>query len=447
MLTAPISFLPKTMPLFSWQPMLQISVLLLVAFFTIAGTAAAESRDITVVQAIEIIAKIESGEPVNYNAVTIAGDLNLSKSYLPNGRVIKSPISITNSIFTGSVDLSYLIMQESANFKGTRFMGPARFIGAEFKDEAVFESTLFDENSFFIDSEFNNSARFHYAKFNGSSNFLGVRFKGKEDFHNSQFYKFVIFMSAIFEMDADFQDVIFVGRANFRDTIFSNADFSGTTFKESGDFNLAKFNKSVDFTSARFAKELYFNDVKFEKFLVSWDSIGNALVCNGPTYLLLIKNFKEMQQFEDADNCYYQYRDEKRRTGPFDLSKLIDYISWLSCGYGVRWQHPILSAILIAVLFGIYYESYNLVNVAANRFHRQEVNDIYKYDFIHNFKKSLSFSTMMLLSLPSEWSRFGREEYAKFVVRHWFAGIVERLIGWGLMLLLVGVLTRLMIRY
>ena len=300
---------------------------------------------------------------------------------------------------------------------------------------------------FLSDSEFNNSARFHYAKFNGSSNFLGARFKGKEDFHNSQFNKFVIFRSAISEMDADFQDVIFIGRANFRDTIFSNADFSGTTFKESGDFNLARFNKTVDFTSARFAKELFFNDVKFEKILVSWDSIDDALNCNSPAYLLLIKNFKEMQQFEDADNCYYQYRDEKRQNGPLDLGGLIDYISWLSCGYGVRWQHPILSAILIAIFFGIYYESYNLVNVAANRFHRKMPNDLYKYDFIFNFKKSLSFSTMMLLSLPPEWSRFGREEYTKFVVRHWFAGIVERLIGWGLMLLLIGVLTRLMVRY
>ena len=64
--------------------MLQISVLLLVAFFTIAGTAATESRDITVVHAMEIIAKIERGEPANYDAVTIDGDLNLSKSDLPN---------------------------------------------------------------------------------------------------------------------------------------------------------------------------------------------------------------------------------------------------------------------------------------------------------------------------------------------------------------------------
>jgi hypothetical protein len=427
--------------------MWQIAVLMLVAFLTIAGTTAAESRNITAVQATEIIAKIERGEPANFDAVIIAGDLDLSKSDLPSERLITSPIEITNSIFTGSFNLSELILRESANFKGSHFIRPVKFIGTKFKGEAVFEDTLFDENSFFIESEFDNSARFHYATFNGSSNFLGAKFNGKHDFHNTRFTKIALFMSSIFGNDANFRDATFVGLANFRETKFGSGDFSGTTFMETGDFNLAKFNKTADFTGSRFAKKLYLNDVKFEGFLVSWDSIDNALNCNSPTYLLLIKNFKEMQQFEDADNCYYQYRDEKRQTGPFDLSKLIDYISWLSCGYGVRWQHPILSAILIAILFGIYYESYNLVNVAANRFYRKTSNDLYKYDFIFNFKKSLSFSTMMLLSLPPEWSRFGREEYTKFVVRHWFAGIVERLIGWGLMLLLIGVLTRLMVRY
>jgi uncharacterized protein YjbI with pentapeptide repeats len=427
--------------------MRQILVLMLVAFFTVAGMPAAESREITVVQATEIISKIERGEPANYDAVTIAGDLEIRKSNLPDNRSITSPIGITDSIFTGSVDLGDIILQESVSFKGSHFIRPARFIGTRFKGEAVFEDALFDDDSFFIGSEFDNLARFHFAVFNGSCNFLGARFKGKHDFHNTQFIKITIFRYAIFGNDANFRDATFVGPANFRETIFGDADFSGTTFMESGDFNLATFNKSAIFTGAKFDKKLYFYDAKFEQLLISWDSINDALVCNGPAYLLLIKNFKDMQQFEDADNCYYKYRDEKRQTGPFDLSKLIDYISWLSCGYGVRWQNPILSAILIAILFGIYYESYNIVNVAANRFHRKKPNDYYKYNFIFNFKKSLSFSTMMLLSLPPEWSRFGREEYTKFVVRHWFAGIVERLIGWGLMLLLIGVLTRLMVRY
>jgi hypothetical protein len=151
-----------------------------------------------------------------------------------------------------------------------------------------------------------------------------------------------------------------------------------------------------------FINKLYFNDVKFVKLLIVWDFINDKLVCDGPTYLLLIKNFKEMEQFEDADNCYYQYRDVTRKERHDVWGKILDYISWLSCGYGVRWQHPVLSAAAIAVLFGLYYESYGIKRKAANLFHKQEFRNPCKYDFIHNFKKSLSFSVMILLSLSPE---------------------------------------------
>jgi uncharacterized protein YjbI with pentapeptide repeats len=424
-----------------------ILVLLLIASFTFAVTSAIESDDTEVVQAMGIIAKIERSEPVNYNNVIIEGDLDISKFDLPKERDITSPIKITNSIIYGSVNLSNTILQELINFRNTEFIKPAVFIGTQFRGDAIFENARFDNNSLFVGSEFNNSALFHYAKFNGSTNFLGAKFKGKQEFHNTLFSENAFFKSAIFGEDTDFRDSIFLGFASFREAQFNNAEFSGTKFKESVDFNLARFDKQADFTGTKFDKELYINDVKFEKLLVSWESIKAGLACNGPTFLSLIKNFREMQQFEDADNCYYQYRDEKRQTGPFDFTKLLDYISWLSCGYGVRLHHPILSAIFIAMLFGIYYESYDFVDVAANRFRRQETNDLYKYDFINNFKISLLFSLMMLLSLPPDWSRFGRDKYRKLVMRHWFTGILERLIGWGLMLLLIGVLTRLMVRY
>ena len=326
-------------------------------------------------------------------------------------------------------------------------MKPTSFIGTQFRGDAIFDASRFDENSLFIGSQFNKSALFRYADFNRSCNFFGATFRGEQDFHNSRFNETALFRSIVSGDDANFEDAIFMGSANFRETQFANARFSGTKFNGLVDFNLAQFSNSADFTGTKFGKKLYLNDINFARLLISWDAIKDGLICNGPTYLLLIKNFKEMEQFEDADNCYYQYRDEERQDRPLGWGKFFDYISWLSCGYGVRWQHPILSAVAIAILFSVYYESYSLIGKAASLFHKQELKPPYKYDLVQNIKKSLLFSTMMLLSLPPEWSRFGREEYIKFVMCHWFSGILERLIGWGLMLLLIGVLSRLMVRY
>jgi hypothetical protein len=62
-------------------------------------------------------------------------------------------------------------------------------------------------------------------------------------------------------------------------------------------------------------------------------------------------------------------------------------------------------------------------------------------------KQSMLFSAMTLLSLPSEWSPFGRDEYISMLRSHLCAAALERMIGWGLMLLLIGTLTRLIVRY
>lgn len=424
-----------------------ISALLLIAIFTIAEIAAAGSTETRVVQASEIATKIEKGEPVDYSYVTINGDLNLNGINISKARYLKSSINISDSIISGFVNLDNTILQKSVNFERTEFMRPASFIGTKFNGDIHFDGSRFDDDSLFISSEFNNFANFQYTKFNGFANFLGAKFNCEQDFHNCLFNDTASFKFVVFRYNSNFEETKFMRSANFIGAQFGSARFAGAQFKGLSDFGSAQFNQSVDFVGTEFINMIYLTDVKFSKLLVVWDSVKDKLVCDGPTYLLLIKNFKDMEQFADADNCYYQYREVTRKER-YDLwGKLLDYISWLSCGYGVRWQHPILSGIMIAILFGLYYESNSLRRKAANFFHKQDGKNPCKHDFIDNFKKSLSFSVMMLLSLPPEWSRFGREEYVKFVTHHWFSGILERLIGWGLMLLLIGTLTRLMVRY
>lgn len=414
-----------------------ILVLLLMALFSTTVVAASGSEAMKVVPAGEIIGKIGNGEPVNYSQVTIKGDLDISKNILTEGKYVNSSINITNSIITGSVNLNYVLLQNPVAFEGTEFVMPASFIGTKFKGGANFKSSRFDGNSLFIESEFNNSAMFHWAEFKGFANFLGAKFKGVQDFHNCRFNDTALFRFAVLEGKSDFNEATFVGPANFRETQFDDVKYSGTRFMESADFNLAQFGKFADFSGTGFYKELYFNDIKFGKLLILWDSIDKKLVCNGPTYLLLIKNFKDMEQFEDAENCYYQFRDIEQQQRPLGWAKAFDYLALITCGYGVRWQNTLLTGIGTLVLFGIYF---SLKGGILSSKEEKRLNKL---------KSSLFFSLTVMLSAPTDWyiNLFGIENYKDIVAANKYSIFLERIVGMSLLILLVNTLSRVMIRY
>jgi len=93
---------------------------------------------------------------------------------------------------------------------------------------------------------------------------------------------------------------------------------------------------------------------------VSWNSLENSLVFDGPTYVKLIQNFRSLEQFEDADAAYYQYRKhcqaEKSWT-PFSKegSKWCDILMWFTCGYGVKPFRAFYLGSLIVLLFSFIY--------------------------------------------------------------------------------------------
>ncbi len=350
--------------------------LFLITILTIVEVAAIESDDMRIIQANDIIAKVGQGEPINYSDVVINGDLNLSGSDIFGLRHITSPIRIRNSVLLGSINFDHAAMQEMVSIESTRcdgpvscigtqfnkganfeesqfmrycyfinseFIDPASFIGTQFDGGANFEKSRFFGYSYFMDSRFNVSASFAYAEFNNSSNFFGAEFRGVPNFYISRFNGTASFGSVVFGDDANFGEVLFAKYTSFRKAKFGMADFTGAQFRDFADFDSAQFKNSADFIGAKFTKSLYFSGIRFAEMSIIWDSIKDQLVCDGPTYLSLIKNFKDSEKFEDADDCYYKYRDVDRQAKPSGWSKLFDYLSWLSCGYGVRWQHPILS--------------------------------------------------------------------------------------------------------
>jgi len=366
-----------------------------------------------VIPASEILAKIERGEDVEYDGVIVEGDLDISGLNLPTehiermwyvierlnlageAKTITSPISITNSEFQGAATFTNSVFLESVNFMNTKFCSEVDFRAAQFKGNVDFWKTQFSSDVHFEWAEFIGNAIFWNAQFSGSNadfsdtrfcgnaNFWVARFsRGDADFRVAQFSVDASFWVAQFSGFVDFRGSKFNGDADFNVVHFnSGANLRGVQFFGCAHFFRAQFKGGADFEGVQFHNELVFDGLEFDKlYNISWRSIRDHLVCDGPTYLRLIKNFKVIERFSDADDCYYQYRKEsqsqkiwysgKNRVVEllvrcyiwisnkakriseylswinnyppftwihrFNWSKLLDWVGFVSCGYGVR---------------------------------------------------------------------------------------------------------------
>lgn len=402
-----------------------------------ANATAAPARE-KVVEASEIAVKMRSGVPVDYDNVTIAGDLYPSKPADP----IKQVVKITNSTFLGGVDLSDSVFQELLDLRHTTFKGDVSFSNGQLLGDATFDGAIFEKDadfkflrsdglSSFVGTEFRRDASFRYARFNSPVTFGAARFDGEVSFSNSQFggeaylfgtrfakdadFQFVqfskltTFMGSWFSRDLDLTNSQFGGQANFMschfqgnasfaaarftsDVIFrdarfpSNVTFGLANFGGISDFSGVNFTMPVFFGGARFADNAYFKDAHFggdlvlesariyamqldnasfgadskivlkdadfTKFVAKWSAIKDRLEFNGAAYLALVKNYKNLEWFDDADDCYFQYRWISQSQESLSWAKVVDTISWLSCGYGVRVSYVIFWCLFTIIIFG-----------------------------------------------------------------------------------------------
>jgi hypothetical protein len=79
------------------------------------------------------------------------------------------------------------------------------------------------------------------------------------------------------------------------------------------------------------------------------------MVYNGAAYLALVKNYKSLEWFDEADECYYKYRRIGQDQAPWGWGKISDIISWLSCGYGVRVSYTAFWCLFTILIFGVIF--------------------------------------------------------------------------------------------
>jgi hypothetical protein len=160
-----------------------ICMVLVVLLMAVQGASMPE------VQASEILTKIQKGEPVEYDHVTIRGDLDLSQLSLQTN--INSPIRINDSTFDSFVSFNYTNLDESIDLSGSNFTKDAYFREATFSGDANFTGATF--------SEYPN---FDRTAFSGDANFSNAAFGGYADFSGAMFSRYVDFTGATFSGDA-----------------------------------------------------------------------------------------------------------------------------------------------------------------------------------------------------------------------------------------------------
>ncbi|NQE06547.1 hypothetical protein C5S32_11820 [ANME-1 cluster archaeon GoMg1] len=355
-----------------------------------------------------------------------------------NGNAVFSDASFSGialfydaSFSDGYADFSDASFSKISWFWNADFNGAAKFRGADFNNVALFHNACFSDDADFSDASFSDDAKFSGASFNGHADFHDASFSDIADFRDVSFDDvayFVDFEDASFSDDAKFWGASFNGHADFSDASFSGiADFRDVNFRKGVSFDFTEFNR-VFFSNTSFT-HISLREADFYRMKVDWSSLKNSLVFDGPTYAQLIKNFREMEQFEDADDAYYQYRRLSQANKKWSFSKLGDIFMWVTCGYGVRPQYTIICGVVLILVFALIYRLGNGIMRL-----KESDGDSIRVSFWDAFYFSMvTFTTVGY----GDW--YPVDRYRKFVM-------VEGLVGWLTLALFLVTLANVMIR-
>ena len=472
-----------------------------------------------VIPAEELLAQMESHQPVYYDSVLVSGDLDLKS--LPDARVSGS-FALTNSTIINATFNGVTFAKDAvfwgtsfgnASFDRASFLGMAdfantslqhaSFLGTSFSRPVVFDGTQFQGNVSFEDAEFRQDASFNDAVFDGVADFNYSRFDSYTYFSGAQFHQGALFSDVDFSGALDFSAAAFAATANFFQSRFNTASFSDAVFsgpaqfglaKFSGlssfgeavfasdaGFNLARFSDAAYFSGAEFQKDAFFglikfqdiasfqgakfdgdlnfkggsistllfekatlgpdsrinlNDTDFVRLKAHWAEITGHVIWDPGAYLALVSNYHGLGWSDDEDDCYYQYRKLDQSHKGWGVSRAVDVMAWLSCGYGVRPGYAVAWALLTILAFALVFWKGDGIRRSAKPLYEPAEQDAVPEHV--TFRNALFFSTMIFLSQgPIDFLPVGRHRYNV---------ILEGILGWLLLALFLVTLGRVMIR-
>ncbi len=100
---------------------------------------------------------------------------------------------------------------------------------------------------------------------------------------------------------------------------FANARFEEDLILEGARL----YSMQLDNVTFNESSKINLNSTDFSKFVVHWSTLRGRMVYNGAAYLALVKNYKSLEWFDEADECYYQYRRTGQELGSLGLGQIL----------------------------------------------------------------------------------------------------------------------------
>lgn len=332
-----------------------------------------------------------------------------------------------NATFYGDVQFTLSEFNGAyTNFESSSFYGDADFSGDQFGAYATFDNSVYRKNADFHGTKFSNGASFYGSTFYDTANFMRSHFIEDLLFSYAYFNRSALFLNAKFDGPVSFNQSTFCGNANFDNALFqAPADMSSARFEGDLSMNSAKISKMVlDDSVFNESSRLFLGKADINGLMVSWSLIRDKLSFDSSAYPSLVKNYKDLGQSNDANDCYYEYRYLNQGRKPIGVSKFLDVVAWLSCGYGVRPHYTLLLGFFVILIFAFILGAGRCI-VGSTELHGW-----------HLALDSLYFSAIAFTANSKGLPIKGHYKYL---------GIVEGIIGWLLMALFLVTLGRLII--
>lgn len=367
-----------------------------------------------------LVIKNSTIEDANFDMTTFEKGIDFSGTDCRN-------VSFRGTTFSDFADFSDTSFLQT-RFIDANFGGWAHFSGSLFRENASFYDSKFRDSALFSGARFSGDANFGYAEFDSDAFFSNVTFLANADFNGAVFRGQSGFNSANFTRDANFMlseflygpfaNALFWGQVHFNFARFHRpTSFSGATFFDEADFSLARFDDWVYFRESHFLSnatfyavsfegpvtfrdsnfegelvlmgsqmhtlvmdnstfspgaKIFLDDAGFDRLNVPWSSIKDRIEYSGAVYSGLLKNYRELQWFDDYNDCYYSYRRLSIPEEPMSPMKILDYLSWIFYGFGVKPQIPMIWSVFITILFGSIFS----VKKSLRKFVRIESIDL-----------------------------------------------------------------------
>lgn len=351
----------------------------------------------------------------------------------------KQDASFQDAEFSRAANFNSANFGGIADFKNSKFNNSIDFVGSIFMQNAIFDNIISDTRLVFQNAKFNESADFQSAEinngrwnkcyFNGEANFDGTTFKNivyfRENYFNGplksgkKYKNDVTFCSSKFNETPSFAGAEFKGSADFSSTQFKkNADFRKANFTGvKVDFKESKIEGDIDLSNAKVGGNLSLERTRYNKIYARWEILSNKLIYDDAAYMILIKNFKDLGLLDDADACYYEYRNHRRmtnlttinqegilRTVDIGFRKFVEFFLDNLYRYGVDPLRPLILSLLAIIIFAIIWRVIGVgkpLNGEKIRIHKDgelRVKMKLFFEEILSLKEALKFSFLVFIS-------------------------------------------------